>query len=162
MKLEGDGFRLVVLKESNQVVFQGGEGILISQVLEGNYPNYRKIIPKEAKVKILISRESLAEGVGVSQVFAKNNSNILKWLIEKDGIRIKSESPELGENEVSLEARVEGEGEEIAFNGRFLLDFLQNSKAEEIEIGLGGSLAPGSFREKGNEDFLYIVMPINL
>ena len=162
LKLESEevGFRL--LEETNQVVFWS-EGVeVVSQVLEGSYPDYERIIPKEFKLRLVVGRESLLEGVMVAQVFARDNSNILKWKVEGDGLRIVSESPEQGKNETFVEAEVEGHSIEIAFNGKFLLDFLQSSKAEEIEIGLGDSLAPGSFKEVGNKDFLYIVMPINL
>ncbi len=161
-KLDGEDVGLLVLKDANQVAFWDDEAMVVSQLLDGSYPNYKKIIPDDSKIKIKIGREDLLEGVRVSQVFARDNSNVLEWRVFSGGVKITSKSPELGENEVVVEADVSGGEEEVAFNGKFLLDFLQNSKADQIEVGLGGNLAPGSFKESGRGDFLYIVMPINL
>ncbi len=162
MRMEAETIGLEVVKDLNQVIFSGGGTVVISQLLDGSFPNYKKIIPESAETKIRIEREGLLEGVKVAQVFARENSNVLNWSVGNKGVKISSKSPETGENEVFLDAGVEGREVEIAFNGKFLLDFLQNSEADEVEIGLGESLAPGSFREVGNDKFLYIVMPINL
>ncbi len=161
-RMEGEKINLRVLSETNQVVFWDEETVVVTQLLEGNYPNYKKIIPKEFKTRVKVEREDLLEGVQVSQVFARENSNVLRWVVGDNMVKLSAESPEMGRNEVEIEAEVDGEGGEIAFNGKFLLDFLQNAQSEKIEIGLGDSLSPGSFQEFGNDKFMYIVMPINL
>lgn len=157
---QGEEIRLIPLSET-QVVFQTSETTLTSQLLDGNFPEYQKIIPKEFSTKVEIAREELLAAVRTLNIFARDNSNMTRWSVAGGMIRMKSESPERGEASAIVAAKIEGEGGEIVFNARFVLDYLQSSQAETIEFSMIDSLKPGILREKGNEDYLYIVMPIN-
>lgn len=160
-KMESEGDVLFSALPGNQVAFMAGETVITSQLIDGNYPEYQKIVPSEFETEVLVSREDLLQAVKVVHIFARDNSNMVKWEVDSSGISMSAESPERGEAESQAQATVTGDGGEIVFNAKFVLDFLQSSKAEEIWFGMSGSLAPGAFREKGNEDRLYVVMPIN-
>lgn len=162
VKLESDEVKFKFLEGSNQVVFVVGDDLVLTQILEGSYPDYAKIVPGSHETEVVFDKEEMLGAVRASIIFARDNSNVLKWSIEKDKLRIMSESPELGENVVDVEAQVKGEGGEVAFNGKFILDYLQSSRGTRVFFGMGGSLSPGLFRDESDSDFLYVVMPINL
>lgn len=158
----GEKIEMKILEETNQAVFVRDGVLFVTQVLDGEFPDYGKIIPDKQETSVKVAREELEEAVDVAQVFAKDNSNVVRWEIKEGMIVMSSESPEQGKNTSEVEVEMEGEGGEIAFNGRFLLDFLRNSEVEMVEFEMSDSLSPGSFQEEGNEEFLYVVMPINL
>lgn len=157
-----EDIRIAILKESNQIVFVIGDVLIVSQLLDGSFPDYNKIIPEGFSSEFLVSREELLEAINVSQVFARDNSSVLQWEVDSSGLSIMSESSELGKNTATVQIELTGDASSIAFNGRFLQDFLQTSSSSRIWFGMNDSLAPGAFREEGDETFLYIVMPINL
>lgn len=162
VKFKEGEVRLKMVKENNQVVIGSGDVVLVAQLLDGNFPDYKKIIPDSFESEIVIAREELLQAVRVSQVFARDNSNVLKWEVKGNKLVMKSESPEMGSNVVEVDVKLEGEGGEITFNGRFLLDLLTTIDSDSVWFGMSGSLAPGSFREEGKSEYLYIVMPINV
>lgn len=162
MKVSGDEVKMKLLKESNQVVFRSSDVVLVAQLLDGSFPDYKKIMPSDYETEVVFSREELLQAIKVSQVFARDNSNVIGWKVEGSVLTVKAESPEQGENTVLVEGEVKGEGGEITFNGKFLMDMLTVVSFERIWFGMGDSLAPGSFRGDGEEGFWYIVMPINI
>jgi len=160
-KLEGEGKLKFVVLPGNQVAFDLGDSVIVSQLIEGNYPEYQKIVPKEFLTEVTCSREELLQALKAVYIFGRDNSNMVKWVVTEEGIGMRSESPERGEASAEVSAKVEGDGGEIVFNAKFVLEFLQSSKAQEIWFGMSDNLAPGAFCEVGNKDLLYIVMPIN-
>lgn len=163
LRVSGDGeVRFSVIEKQNQVVFVVGDTLIVTQLLDGTYPDYQKIIPSSFSTEASVLREELLEAVMVSQVFARDNSNVLQWEIRGSTLRMQSESPEQGKNTSDVSITLTGKPGSIAFNGRFLQDFLQASSAERVWFGMNERLSPGAFREEGNDSFLYIVMPINL
>ncbi len=156
------GVEIGLIEDSNQIVFVSGDTILVSQILDGNFPEYRKIIPPKFTTEAVVEREELMQAVAVSQVFAKENSNVVKWEVLKSTVKLAADSPEQGNSESEIAAKVEGEGVEIAFNGRFVQDFLQAVSSERVRIGLNDRLAPGVFQSEGDDKFMAVVMPINL
>ena len=157
---EGEVIKIVPLSDT-QVAFSSGETLLISQLLDGNFPDYQRIIPKEFETQVSVSRDELMSAIKTVHIFARGNSNMVRWNVSSAGIAMRSESPERGEASATVAAKVEGEGGEIVFNAKFVLEFLQNTQAKTINFAMGDNLKPGAFREESNEDYLYIVMPIN-
>lgn len=157
---EGEKIKVVPISET-QVAFISGETVLISQLLDGKFPDYQRIIPKEFETQVIVARDELATAIKTVHIFARDNSNMMRWNVTSAGIEMKSESPERGEATAAVAATVNGEGGEIVFNAKFVLEFLQNTSASTINFSMSDNLKPGAFREDKNEDYLYIVMPIN-
>jgi len=149
-------------KEKNQVVFVFPELELYSRVVEGEFPDYQKIIPKDRTAKILIDKEEFSRAVKVVSVFARESSNIVKFKISKEVLQMSANSPQVGENKNSLAVKLEGEEGEIAFNFRFVQGFLGAVNTAEVSLETNGSLSPGVFRGVGDETFLHIIMPVRL
>ncbi|MGB9637464.1 MAG: DNA polymerase III subunit beta, partial [Microgenomates group bacterium] len=149
-------------REQNQVVFVFPEMELFSRVIEGTFPDYQKIIPASFASKMVLDRENLAREVKVVSVFARDSANIIRFKIQKNLLEMSANSPQIGENKSSLEAKQEGEEGDIAFNFRFLQSFLSAVNAQEISLETNGPLNPGVFRAVGDDSFLHIIMPVRL
>lgn len=159
---EGENLEIMSNSLTNQVVFRVGEAMVVTQVIEGNFPDYRKIIPQETELEIKIQKEELLQAVKATNIFARDNSNMMRWEIKDNKLIIKAETPERGESVVEIPIEKEGEEKgEVVFNTKFLLDFLTTVKGEVIKFGMKETLSPGTFRVEGNSDLLYVVMPIN-
>lgn len=152
--------RLVELSQ-NQVALVSEGTAIVSQLLEGNYPEYQKIVPMEFETEVTISREELLSAVKTVYIFARDNSNMVRVTVGESGLVLRSEAPERGEARVEVSATVSGGEGEAIFNGKFLMEYLANSVAEQVWFGMSGNLKPGAFREDGKKEGLYIVMPIN-
>ncbi len=149
-------------KEQNQVVFVFNDLELYSRVIEGEFPDYGKIIPQETNTKVLIDKESFNRAVKIVSVFARESANIVKLEIENGILKMSANSPQVGENTNSLEVKQEGEKIEIAFNFRFLQSLLNAVSTKEIILEASGSLSPGLFKESEKSDFLHLIMPVRL
>jgi len=139
---------------------------LVSRLIEGEYPNYQEIIPQKFETKIVLQNSELINQIKSASLFSgKINEIKLKIDPKKNQIDIFSQSPEIGEHHSTLAGKVEGKACEISFNHRFLLDGLLNisanqEKSSEVILDLISSEKPGVIRPKGDDSYLYLVMPI--
>lgn len=162
LKDNSQNIELFTFEKSNQVLFENGDITIVGRLIEAEYPNYQKIIPEEFSTKAVFDREEAQNAVRVCSVFARNAANIVKMSISKDGIKFSANTASVGDNEVEVEAKVEGEENEIAFNARYLLDLLTNIEEELITFQMTGPLNPGVFRLGSNKSYLHLIMPIRV
>lgn len=151
-------------KDENQVVFLLPDLQLTSRLIEGEFPEYEKIIPEKKQTKILVDKEEFQQSVRMASVFARESANVVKFKISKGKINISSNAPSVGENKTEVGAKIEGEDLEIAFNYRFLLDFLKVLPVDEqqVEMGFNEALTPGVFKIPSDENWLHIIMPVKV
>lgn len=157
--------KLVFSPDGTQVVFDLGETKIFSRLITGNFPDFEKIIPANFSVKIGISSEEFMKAVKLAAVFARESANIVKLGVVGRQMTVVSQATQAGENEVKLDVQNEGKSEEemtIAFNYRYLMDFLNVANSSEVTVELNGALAPGVFRVKGEASFLHIIMPVRV
>jgi len=162
MKNESADISMYISQEHNQVLFEQGDTILIGRLIEADFPNFEKIIPSDFSVSVSFEREELLKAVKICSVFARDSANIIKLSLAKDHITVSSGSSSIGENTVEVEAVLSGEENEIAFNARYLLDFLSNIEEKELVFDMIGPLNPGVFKIKNDESFLHLIMPIRV
>lgn len=153
--------RVGYLEDTRQAVFADEQTILVSQVIEGNFPDYQKILPKEFTTELTIPRADLLSAVKKVAVFARENSSMMKWKIEGGVLLVTASSASLGECEVVVDAKIEGDDLEVVFNTKYVMDYLLLPGEESVWVGLGGKLAPGMMRNLKSKDRFYVVMPIN-
>lgn len=153
---------LEIIKESNQVIFWGEEFSLFGRIIEGKFPPYEKIIPKSFVSEAVVDKESLLDSVKIASIFARDAANLLKIKTGKKLINVSANAPQTGENTNEVEAQTEGEETEIAFNSRYLLDFLNNTEEEQVRIQFSGALNPAVFKGKKDEEFFHIIMPVRV
>lgn len=148
--------------QQNQVRFEIGGGILMGRLIEGEFPAYEKIIPQGASTTVVVEKEDFLSAVKMASVFARDSANIVKIIIKKDSLLVSANAPQIGENQSFIEVKTAGEENEIAFNSRFLLEFLASVEEKEIVFEMTGPLNPGVFRIKNDDSFLHLIMPVRI
>ena len=147
---------------NNQIIFSNSEVEIISRLIEGKFPDFEKIIPEKGKTKIIIETESLLQAVRTTSIFAREAANIIKMEVSDSKIEISANNPQMGENKIKLEVKTEGEGGKIAFNSRYLIDFLNSTKSDLINLQINDALSPGVFSPVDDPSYLHVIMPIRL
>ena len=148
-------------EENQQVMFKVEDVEMVSRLIAGNFPAYEQIMPGEYRTRVLIRREDLLEAVKRASLFAREGSNIVRFKVEKDGLVVEAESGQTGGSQTKLEGKVEGEGMVIAFNARYVVDYLGVVSGDEVVLELVEELKPGVFKVEG-EEFVQVVMPIRM
>jgi len=154
------------LEENEKQILFGLEGtVLTSRLLEGDYPDFEKIIPKESRIKVFLDKEELLRAVKLASIFARESANVIKIKILKDSIKVTAESGQAGSQETKIDAKVEKEenGEfEIAFNFRYLEDFLHSVVGEEVLVKLLDSNSAGVFIDTSDSNYTHLIMPVKI
>lgn len=148
--------------EEKTLVFYVGDHELYTRLIEGDYPPYEKVIPTDKKTTATVDREEFLRNVKLVSIFARDYSNVIVLSVDKEGITIKPKTGESDKNVVVTEAVVEGETQKIAFNYKFLIDFLTNTSSKKVTIELVRSDAPAVFRPEGVDNFIHIIMPVRI
>lgn len=133
----------------------------ISKLIEGEYPNYQAIFPKESETKIVLGKNEFLNQLKAASLFAsKMNEVRLKTNRRKEKIEIFSQNPELGEYHSSLPGEISGKESEVSFNWRFLIDGLSNIKSSEVIFELNGEEGPAVLKPVADASYVYLVMPV--
>lgn len=159
---EFETVELQTTDNQNQVIFKVGSTVLSSRLIEGNFPAWEKIIPSVFVANAIIKKDELTHGLKLAAVFARSEANVIKLKISGEGIRLTSETRELGSQDAQVEATVEGEELEVAFNSKYLLDAVTSCPGPEQKIYFSGSLSPTLIKPVEGQGLEYIVMPIRI
>jgi DNA polymerase III subunit beta len=144
----------------NQIAFELNRTLLVSKLIEGNYPNFRQVIPPEAKERITLERETFLTAVRRVSLLASEKSNSVKLIFSKSNIDIVANTPDVGEAKESLPIMYKGREFSIAFNPEFLMAPLRNLSTDEVYLDLIDEMSPGVIKIAG--PFLYVLMPMRL
>jgi len=134
--------------------------LIISKLIEGNYPNYRQVIPPETKERVALQREEFLHALKRAEIMTSDKSNSVKLAFTKNNLAITANSPEVGEARESLAINYKGKEMAIAFNPKYMIDPLNALTNDEVFLELIDELSPGVFKING--PFLYVVMPMRL
>ncbi|MBI2039697.1 DNA polymerase III subunit beta [Candidatus Microgenomates bacterium] len=146
----------------NQAIFTIGQTIISSRLIEGQFPSWEKIIPTEIKTRALLDREELLKAIKLALVFAKNETNITTLTAQNNQISLESSAKELGSQQNQVDAQIEGDQMQIAFNSKFLLDAISNAPSSQLMMEFSGSLSPCLIKPVGVEGLEFIVMPVKI
>lgn len=149
-------------QDKNQIIFLSPHAQIATRLIEGEYPAYEKIIPASFTTRTTFGKEEFLKAVRLAAVYAKEAANILRLEIRGGAVMVTANSPQIGENKTKVEAKIEGEGGEIAFNARFLIDLLSVFPESEIVFEMTGPLAPGVFKPVKDDSYLHIIMPVRV
>lgn len=152
------------LGEGGQVLFSLGSITLYTQTVQGNFPDYQRIVPTSTTTRVLVQRDEFLRAVRFAAVLAREAANIIRLAVKGNVLVVSANAPQTGENKMTMAVEKEGEDVEAAFNYRFLLDFLSAAASSEGEVVFetNGSLSPGMFRFEKEKGYFYIVMPVRL
>jgi len=139
---------------------KGSSILIITKLIEGNYPNYRQVIPSEVKERISLGREEFLHALRRAEIMTSEKSNSVKLTFGKNNLAITANSPEVGEARESLAINYKGKEMAIAFNPKYMIDPLNALTEDEVFLELIDELSPGVLKING--PFLYVVMPMRL
>jgi len=160
---------MVVPKGRGQVIFRVKDVELVSQLIDGTFPDYQQIIPRSYKSRTLVSTSSLLKACKQAEIFAREGSNVARLDIkaahgemEASEVEISATSEETGKNETIVEATVDGSGVLIAFNVKYLREALEVIRTPNVALETSAANAPGVIKPVGEDDFLHVIMPMHL
>lgn len=144
--------------QDKQVMFKIGDLVIGSRLIEGQFPNYKQLVPKGEKTTIKVGKEELAAAVKRALIFGHN----MRVGVYGDHLRVTTETPEVGDSQEEIPAQVSGEEMEIGFNGAYLMDGLSGVESEKVEIRLDDPQKPALIRTEESDKYNYILMPVRL
>lgn len=151
---------VVVTHDDQQVLFNVGDVSLVARLIEGNYPDYRKLIPTKFETVAKLARADLLNITKVSSLFARESAGSITIKVDKeDGVSINAIASQLGENTAKAPAKVTGGGE-VTLNSRYLVEALNAFSADEIEFCFNGKLEPVILRSAGEPGYIHLIMPL--
>ncbi len=159
-RLLADDGEIKVSMGSGQIAFDLSKTLLVSKLIEGNYPNYRQVIPSEAKERIKLERETFLNSLRRVSLLASDKSHSVKLSFSKNNIDITATTPEVGEAKESLAVAYKGRDFSIAFNPEFLMAPLRALTEDEVFLDLIDEMSPGVL--KIQTPFLYVLMPMRI
>jgi len=157
--LESEGV-VKIVHAQNKVVFIFQDTILTSSLIEGNFPNYEQVIPKEEKTQTIVNREELLQGVRRAALLTSPEAPALKFDFIKNKILVSAKSPNMGEAKEEVAAEFKGQEVTIGFNPNYFMDVLKNLSDENITVALTDADKPGLI--KGKDGYLYVIMPMQI
>ncbi len=170
-RVSGDGnemISMVMPKGRGQVVFRMKEVEVVSQLIDGTFPDYQQIIPRSYKSRTILSTPALLKACKQAEIFAREGSNVARFNIKSSGelepgsVEISAQSEETGSNETVVAATIDGVGLLIAFNVKYLREVLEVVKSPNVALETSAPNAPGVVRPVGDENFLHVIMPMHL
>jgi DNA polymerase-3 subunit beta len=152
---------VMIVHDDQQVLFRVGDVELVTRLIEGKYPDYRKLIPSKFAAAATLKKSDLMNVTKVSSLFARESAgSVTINLDDKDqSLSIRSIASQIGENTASAAGSIVGEGS-ITLNSRYIMDALHAIAGEDVEFAFNGKLEPSVIRDPKANDYIHIVMPL--
>lgn len=166
-----------VTPDHNRILFQvrpspgsaaPGEVVLVSSLIPGNFPDYQQIVPRDRTTHTVVATNELLKACQTAQIFARDGTHIVQFHVHPGSdlaparLVVSATSAETGDDVSELDASVDGEPIEIAFNVKYLLDVLSVVGSPQVALDTTSASSPGVIRPVGGDDFTYVVMPMHL
>jgi DNA polymerase-3 subunit beta len=155
---------ITISSKKNQVIFKLRSVEVVSQLIQGTFPNYDQLIPQEHTTRAVVKLSDFLRATRSASIFARDGSGIVRLQITpKSGngkITISARAEEIGDNLGEIDAEVEGDEAKIAFNSRYLTDVLGILTEDEVALEATTSSSPGVLRPVGQDNYIHVVMPM--
>lgn len=170
-RIAGDGEQeiiMVIPANRGQVIFHMKDVELVSQLIEGAFPDVEQVIPRSHKTRTVLSTSAFLKACKQAEIFARDGSHIARINIDCSGevqpgtVEISGQSEETGFSQSVIDANVEGVPMLIAFNVKYLREVLDVIKTPNVALETTGETSPGVIRPVGEENFLHVIMPMHL
>ncbi len=158
---------MVIPQGRGQVIFHLKNAELVSQLIDGNFPDYRAIIPRSYKTRALVSTPAFLKACKQAEIIAREGNNVIRLnLLPEEGgpgkIEINAQTEETGKSDIQIEAAIEGSALLIAFNVKFLREVLEVVGTPNIALEVNANNTPGVVKPVGNDNFVHVIMPMHL
>jgi DNA polymerase-3 subunit beta len=161
-RLLGDDGDVNIFLSDNQIAFEFGNLLIISNLIDAIFPNYEQVVPKGYDKKVIAEKEPFAVATKRAQILTTDRYNLVKYEINQGKMVVTTNSPEVGEVKDELDVEYQGESISIGFNPEFVLDVLKIVDEDKVTIELKDSQSSGLLKPVENEDYMYVVMPVRL
>lgn len=159
-RILADSGEMKVAISQSQASFELNDTYLVTKLIEGNYPNFRQVIPGAANYRVTLEREVFLNAVKRVSLLANEKTNSIKFAFEDNRLTISANSPQIGEAQEEIDVRYDGPRIVVAFNPEFVMAPLRNLDQDEVYIDLIDDSSPGVL--KIDEPFLYVIMPMRV
>ena len=160
--VEDGDVSMYLMVQNNQVIFDTGKTQIISRILEGNFPDVDKIIPKEFRTQVIVDRSELLRAVRAASIFARESNNIVKFSVLSSQCSVTASGGQTGESESIIEAEVTGDELQISFNYKYVVDFLNSQSCEWIIMKFNEATTPAVFVPEKDESLVHLIMPVRV
>ncbi len=160
-RVTGDSDEMLDIKvDENQIIIRTSRAVLVSSLVQGNFPKYKDVIPKDNTSKVSIPTAEFEHRIRQAALLTNEDSRSVRLAFDEEKVTLSSRAPETGEAEVTCPIKLEGPALEIAFNPTFLLDALRVVGTDDLNIELSSTNRPALI--KAGADFQYVIMPVDL
>lgn len=148
---------------NNQIMVQIDKVVIVSRLIEGKFPDYRRVIPPAFNIKTMFNVKELAGAVERVSLFSSDGDySIIKVSVDNNEIVVSSSSPDVGKGREVIECQTQGEGLNVAFNSKYIIDILKNLNDEQATMELNTSLSPVCIKPITESNYIYIVTPVRV
>lgn len=165
---DDDRVHVAITESRHQILFRLKSIELVSQLIEGNFPDYDRIMPAGFGSRAVINTKAFHNAVRIASFFARDAANVVRISLRAgEGaspatVTVSAQAAEVGGNESELEASLEGDGLDIAFNSKYMLDVLSVMGSDQVALELNAATGPGVFRPVSDSQFTHVIMPMSL
>ncbi|MBI1800579.1 MAG: DNA polymerase III subunit beta [Chloroflexi bacterium] len=165
---EEEPIEVTITKNRNQAVFHTSSTELVTQLVEGNYPDVLSLVPKSHNTRTVVGTVDFVKAVKLASFFARDASNIIRMTIEPGTdlapgrMIVRAESQEVGDQVGEIDATVDGPAIEVAFNAKYLSEMLAVVDAAQVAIETNAPEKPGVFKMVGSDEFVHVIMPMHV
>jgi len=146
----------------NHALFKRDGLVMVSKLIDGNYPNYLQVVPAKSSKKVMVAKEIFSQAVKRVSILSKEKTNAVKLQLERGQLILSTNNPEVGEANEELAVDYQGEGITIGFNSRYLMDVLAAMDRQNIALEFNDALSPCLIMEEGEEHYKCVVMPMRV
>ena len=161
---QDETLEVTVNSQKSQVLFRLRNIEMVSQLIQGTFPNYAQLIPQSYGTRAVVTLSEFLRATRSASIFARDGSGIVRLqIMPKDGkgkLAISARAEEIGDNVGEIDAHVEGAEAKIAFNSKYLVDVLEVLSEKEVALETTTSSSPGVLRPMGKENYIHVVMPM--
>ena len=151
-----------VYLNENQIAFVFEDVYLTSRVIDGTFPDYKQIIPKETKTEVILLKQDLINTLKISNIFADKFSQVIFNVSSKNKtFKVSTKNMDVGENISNLDAVIKGDDLTISFNYKYIIDCFQSIDSDSVSLSFSDNNKPVVIKGVSDKSFLYLVMPMN-
>lgn len=148
--------------QEDQIIIRSENIYVSSRIVDGSFPDYKQIIPKETKTEVDVLKEDFIQSIKISNIFAGKFNQVVFSIAPKDNLfEIQSNSQDLGETKNIVKSKTKGEDIKVSFNSKYINDCLSSIKSETVNLRFCGLDKPMIIKSVDSENFTYLVMPMN-
>ena len=161
-----EAVEITVNPDKNQALFRLKDIELVSQLVQGTFPNYAQLIPQSYNTRMIVSIAEFLRATKTASIFARDGSGIVRLVITPGGeltsgkLTVSARSEEIGDDVGEIDATIEGEEAKVAFNGKYLTDVLSVLQEAQVALETTNPSSPGVIRPVGTDNYIHVIMPM--